>query len=84
MINLILIPHSNAYIERVLSILNATKTDCHNLLDVTTVNSIMKLKAYYDENSTFEPDEEHFICYKANIWILKKYDFRLFHKIYTF
>ena len=67
MINRILIPHSNAHVERIFSIVNATKTDSRNLLEVTTVNSIIQVKAYYESNSTCEPNEEHYLCYRTNI-----------------
>ena len=65
-----IIPHSNVYVERSFSHVNLIKTDLRNLLDITTVSSIMKIKSFYQnegDDYMFEPTEDHFICYKH--WI---------------
>ena len=67
-INLLLIPHSNVYVERVFSKVNLIKTDLRNLLDVSTVSSIIKIKTFYEnEDKLFEPTSDHYMCYKH--WI---------------
>lgn len=47
MINLMLIPHSNMFVERIFSQVNLIKTDTRASLEVDTVSSILKVKSYY-------------------------------------
>ena len=59
-LNTIIIMHSNVYAERSFSHVNL----------ITIVSSIMKIKSFYQnegDDYTFEPTEDHFICYKH--WI---------------
>ena len=63
-INLLLIRHSNSNIERAFSAIRIIKTEKRNSLDVATVSSIMQVKSFYDNNSKFEPDEDHYFRYK--------------------
>ena len=42
------------------------KTDKRNLLDITTISAIMKIKSYYSDQEdilSFEPNEEHHEAY---------------------
>ena len=56
------------YVERVFSKVNFIKTDLRNLLDVSTVSSIIKMKIFYEnEDKLFEPTLDHYMCYKH--WI---------------
>ena len=41
---------------------NAIKSDSRSLLDITTVNSIIQVKAYYDLDPKFEPTKKHYFC----------------------
>ena len=66
-INMMLIPHSNSFTERVFSIVKHTKTDLRNLLDVSTVSAIVQIKTYYSEDEMLEIDEDHFFCYRHSI-----------------
>ena len=34
---------------------------------VSSVNSIMQVKTFYDYDPKFEPNEDHFECYRTNI-----------------
>ena len=67
MANIMTIPHSNAFVERAFSHVNNIKTDLRNLLEVASVNSIMQVKTFYDYDPKFEPNEDHFECYRTNI-----------------
>jgi len=75
--NLLLIPHSNMFIESMFSHVNNIKTANWSLLEVGSVSMIMKVKSYYLESKKlssvfaefplFEPEEEHYSLYKLNI-----------------
>ena len=65
---LMLIPHSNMFVESMFSHINNIKNEKRNLLDITTMSSIMKIKSYYDDNDeVFEPNEEHYESYRIFI-----------------
>jgi len=66
-INILLIPHSNCFVERMYSFMNIIKTPIRNSLDINTVSSILQIKSYYEEQELFEPDEDHYFFYKHNI-----------------
>jgi len=70
-LQLLTIPHSNSYIEQQFSQVNLIKTEKRNLLDVTTVSSILKVKSYYseinEEGSHFEPQEKYYYLYNLSI-----------------
>jgi len=74
-INLLIIPHSNCFVERVFSLVNLTKTRCRNLLEVSTVSTQLQVKTYHDDNEMknekekyeFETDEDHYLCYSQTI-----------------
>jgi len=75
--NLLLIPHSNMFIESMFSHVSSIKTAKRSLLEVGSVSTIMKVKSYYFESEKlsnddtklplFEPEEEHYSLYKLNI-----------------
>ena len=71
-INLMLIPNSNAYTERVFSMVKHTKTDLRNLLEVTTVSTMMQIKTYYEENEILQVDEDNMFCYNHAIKDIEK------------
>jgi hypothetical protein len=71
MVNILLIPHSNADCERVFSQIKLTKTSQRNLLDITTVSYLMQVKTYYDDFQDFEPNNDHYFCYRHAIGKLK-------------
>ena len=61
--NILIIPYSNVFIERIFSQINLIKTDLRNQLDVKTVSSIMKIKSFYQNETKdflFEPNEDHY------------------------
>jgi len=69
-INLMLIPQSNCYIERQFSQVSLIKSERRNLLDVATVSSILKVRAFYEdqiENQSFGPQEKDYYYYNLNI-----------------
>ena len=72
----LLIPHSNMFVESMFSHVNAIKTCSRNLLNVTTVSDLMQIKSFYlkssdiekedkEKEALFEPTEEHYKLYKA-------------------
>ena len=64
MINLMLIPHSNAFVERMFSHVKIIKNEIRNTLDVATVSSLIKIKSFYlDSEELFEPNEDHYNLY---------------------
>ena len=63
-INLMLIRHSNANVERAFSSIKIIKNALRNSLEVATVSSIMQVKTFYVNDSNFEPDEDHYFRYK--------------------
>ena len=67
MINIMIIPSANAYVEKIFTMVNVTKSDSRSLLDITTVNSTIQVEAYYDLDPKFEPTKEHYFCYRTNI-----------------
>ena len=75
---LLLIPHSNMFIESMFSHVGAIKTPLRNLLEVNSVSNIMKIKSYYlkskdlekdekNDSILFEPTEDHYSLYKSFI-----------------
>ena len=64
MINIMLIPNSNTYVERMFNHVNVIKDEMRNLLEVATIWSLLKVKSYYlnedDDNRLFEPIEDHY------------------------
>ncbi len=66
-----MIQHSNTYIERQFSQVKLIKNDKRNLLEVTTVSSILKIKTYYDElnekNRYYEPQENDYKLYNLSV-----------------
>ena len=44
-INILLIPYSNFFVERMYSLI--------------TISTIFQIKSYYDEEDVFEPNEDH-------------------------
>ena len=50
----------NAYVERIFSMVNPQKSDSRSLLNITTVNSIIQVKAYYDLYPKFESTKEDY------------------------
>lgn len=68
------ISHSSSYIEQQFSQVGLIKTNQHNLLEVTTVSSILKVKSFYEyineKNSYFEPQEKDYYFY--NLCIVSK------------
>jgi hypothetical protein len=63
-INLLLIRHSNSNIERAFSAVKIIKNDKRNSLEVSTVSSISQVKSFHENDSKFEPDDDHYFCYK--------------------
>ena len=64
-INLMLIPHSNYFVERIFSHVSQIKNDIQNNLDVIKVSSLIKIKYLYLNNKNiFEPTEDHYTLYK--------------------
>ena len=64
MINLMLIPHSNCFIERMFSHVSIIKNGIRNQLDVATVASLIKIKSFYiDQKELFEPTKDHYDLY---------------------
>jgi hypothetical protein len=63
---IMMVPHSNAFVERMFSHVNNIKNDARNRLDVTSVSNILKVKSYYQnsESELFEPTEEHYESYQ--------------------
>jgi len=70
-IRLLTIPHSNCYIEQQFSQVSLIKNEKRNLLDVTTVSSIVKVKSFYaeinEEGSNFEPQEKDYYFYNLAV-----------------
>jgi len=74
--NLLLIPHSNMFIESMFNHVNSIKTAKRSLLEVGSVSIIMKIKSYYLESEKLQNDnkkfplfvleEEHYSLYKFN------------------
>ena len=65
-INLMTIPHSNCYVERQFSQVSLIKNEKRNLLEVTTMSSILKVKSYYEDTNEdvgFEPQEKDYYFY---------------------
>ena len=68
MINLILVPHSNCFVERMFSHVSQIKNDIRNNLDVATVSSILKIKSFYlNDKKSFESTEDHLTLSKSFI-----------------
>ena len=64
MINLMLIPHSNCFVERIFSQVSIIKNEIRNQLDVATVASLIKIKSFYiDQKELFEPTKDHYDLY---------------------
>ena len=64
MINLMLIPHSNCFVERMFSHVSIIKNEIRNQLDVATVASLIKIKSFYiDQKELFEPTKDHYDLY---------------------
>ena len=66
------IHHPNCFVERMFSQVNLIKTSQRNLLDVSSVSSILKIKSYSDYTGSdsklvFEPQEKDYLHYKTNI-----------------
>ena len=72
-LNLMTIQHSNCFVERMFSQVNLIKTSQRNLLDVSSVSSILKVKSFYsdytrpDSELVYEPQEKDYYHYKTNI-----------------
>ena len=83
-LNLMTIPQSNTFVERIFSQVSNVKTEKRNLLDITTMSSIIKLKSYYiDSDEQFEPNEEHYSTYSNFIKKIKFVYFFL-NSLYNF
>ena len=64
MINLMMIPHSNCFFERMFSHVGLIKNEIKNQLDVATVSSLIKVKSFYlYDEKLFEPTEDHYTLY---------------------
>ena len=65
-LSLMTIQHSNCFIERIFSQVNPIKNYQRNLLNVSSVDSILKIKSYYSEDTKsdskllFEPQEKDY------------------------
>ena len=66
-INILMILHSNCFVERMYSFVNIIKNPIRNQLAVESVSAILQIKSYYNEDDEFEPDEDHYFFYKHNI-----------------
>ena len=56
---ILFIPYSNSYLERMYSFVNIIKSQIRNQLKVGTVSEVLQVKLYYDDDDTFESDEDH-------------------------
>ena len=67
MSSLCTIPHSNCFVERMFSIVSANKDKSWNLLEVSTVSTLLKVKSYYSEDEVLEVTKEHLELYRITI-----------------
>ena len=72
MSSLCTIPHFNCFVERMFSIVSANKDKSWNLLEVSTVSTLLKVKSYYSEDEVLEVTKEHLEIYRTtikDIWV---------------
>ena len=46
---------------------NETKASKCSSMDVATLNSMIQVKSYYDNDAKFEPNDDHYMYYRTNI-----------------
>ena len=66
-INLMIIPHSNAEVERIFSCVKLTKSYTRNRLGISTLDNLMQVKHVYNKEEKFEPTEVHYNLYRMHI-----------------
>jgi len=67
MVNLCMISHSNSFVERLFSIVNANQTKPRNSFEVTTMSVLMQVKSYYEDEEILNINEKHFDLYRFHV-----------------
>lgn len=71
-INIMLIPHTNMFVERMFSSVNLIKTKTRSCLEVDSVSSFLKIKSYLNSSENlFEPEDIHFTLYNQFVKEIK-------------